>query len=120
MVPAIIAVSLPDKSQFVVFKRIYLAESKELYHKIVVIEKLRTLAAFERKKPPITRLVPKSQHEFKANIGKIPRGQIDRGENIFIKCLFATRNNHKCSKFTVFLRLMIKTINFESFSVFFE
>jgi hypothetical protein len=64
-----------------------------LHCRIVPFEKLKTLVALERKKPPITLALSQSRrsnlkvtHKF----GKTPRGLHDRGVNIFTKRLFAT------------------------------
>jgi hypothetical protein len=64
-----------------------------LHCRIAPIEKLKTLLALERKKPPITLVVPESKIcnlKVTRKFAKTPRGLHDRGVNIFTKPFFAT------------------------------
>jgi hypothetical protein len=77
-----------------------------LHCRIVPVEKLKTLVALERKKPPITRLGSESKiNNLKVTrkFAKTPRRLLDRGGGYFYETLVRHHSNR-----TKFLWLMIK------------
>jgi hypothetical protein len=80
----------PTSSFSYVFRLHY---PRVLHCRIVPIQKLKTLFALERKRPPITVVLSefeRSNLNVTRKFAKTPRVLHDRGVNIFTKRLFAT------------------------------